>query len=239
MRILILLFTCALCLQGVQAQDKNETPLIHTRGTASVYVEPDEALINFSVDTRGKDLQDARAQNERISRETITYLKAQGIEAKHIQTQRLTVGKRYDDHRRKEETRYYYASQSFDVCIKDLDKYEEIMMGLLGLEIENLGSPVFRTTRLREIKDEARVKAVIAAKEKAQLISATLEQRIGAAYEIREVSQSYNPWNNQNQNAYANTVQETAGSGSHMESGFAPGQLEIKASVDVSFRLLD
>ena len=235
MRASILFLALILSLTSI-AQGSTNLSLITTRGTATVYVEPDEALLNFSIITEGDDLADARQRNSEISSLTISYLKGAGIEAKHIQTRYLNVGVRYRDYRNK-ETRYFEASQSFNICITDLDRYEEIMIGLLEQGIHNLSSPTFRSTKLRETKDEARRKAIIAAREKAEMLALELGQDIGIAHNISEVVAENNRWG-QNQNAYANTVTETNSTGAPSDAGFAPGQLEIKASIDVSFRLI-
>lgn len=218
------------------AQSNTDISIISTRGTATVYVEPDEALLNFSIITEGEDLREARQMNSEISKRTISYLKEAGIEAKHIQTRYLNVGVRYRNYRDK-NTRYFEASQSFNVCVTDLDRYEEIMLGLLEEGIHNLSSPTFRTTKLRETKDEARRKAIVAAREKAEMLAQELGQSIGKAHSITEVVAENNPWG-QNQNSYANSVTDINATAISSNAGFAPGQLEIKASIDVSFRII-
>lgn len=235
MRISFIVIALLLSI-AFQAQNNSDLSLITTRGTATVYVEPDEALLNFSIITEGEDLADARKRNSEISSNTIKYLKSAGVDAKHIQTQYLNVGVRYKNYRNK-EGRYFEASQNFKICITDLDRYEEIIIGLLGEEIHNLSSPTFRSTKLRATKDEARRKAIIAAREKAEMLALELGQDIGAAHSISEVV-SENNWWAANQNAYTNTVTETNAAGASPESGFALGQLEIKASIDVSFQLI-
>ncbi len=97
-----------------------------------------------------------------------------------------------------------------------------------------MNGPTFRTTELRKHKDAARKKAVVAAREKAELLAQELGQSIGKAIIIEEVSA--NRWGG-NQNAYANTSMDQTSGGESEEVGFAPGQLEIKATVQVSFVL--
>ena len=234
MRIIFAL-SILLLSSTISAQNIVDLSLITTRGSATVYVEPDEALLNFTILTDGEDLTDARKQNSAISSKTISYLKSAGIDAKHIQTQYLSVGVRYKDYRNK-TGRYFEASQQFNICITNLDSYEDVIIGLLEQGIHNLSSPTFRTTKLREKKDEARRKAIIAAREKAEMLALELGQDIGIAHSITEVV-AQNNWGFQNQNAYSNSVTETSADGAGPDSGFALGQLEVKASIDVSFQL--
>jgi len=235
MRYIALLLLLA-TYSNIHAQSSSELSLISTRGTATVYVEPDEALLSFTVLTHGDGLPEARTRNSEISSKVITYLKGAGIDAKHIQTQYLSVAIRYKDYRNK-ETLFYEASQSFKICITNLEDYEEIIMGLLERGIENLSSPTFRSTKLRETKDEARRKAIVAAREKAEMLANELGQKIGTAYSINEVVSENNRWAI-NQNAYSNATVESNSSGGSSDSGFALGQLEIEASIDVSFHLI-
>ncbi|NNC84137.1 MAG: SIMPL domain-containing protein [Flavobacteriales bacterium] len=220
---------------NIYAQDHHTRPLITTQGTSTVYTEPDEVLFTYSVQTEGDDLLDARNKNAQITAETIAFLKKKGIAPEHIQTQYLNIGIRYRDHRQREETKYYAASQSISVCLKDMDDYEEVMIGLLSMKISNLNAPVFRTTSHRSLMDEARSKAILAAQEKAQALASELGQSIGLAYHIEEVDFQQR-W--PQQNAYANVAGGDAMVAVDDEDGIALGQLEIKAKVSVSFHLL-
>jgi hypothetical protein len=238
MKYSILLLALSLQL-GTMAQAIEDTPLIHTRGTAIVYAEPDEALFNFSVITEGENLGDARKQNSETAAAIITYLKKTGIKPQHIQTQYLNVGIRYRDYHRRPETKYYLASQYIQICVTDMNKYEEVMMGLLALNVENLSTATFRTTRYAEHMHEAREKAVLAAKDKAERMAKTLGQTVGKAHTVDEVDLTSQWSGGQNQNAYANVQGQDAGNSSVAEAGFATGQLEIKATIDVYFQLLE
>ena len=129
----------------------------------------------------------------------------------------------------------FSANQTIYICIKDLSKYTSIVDGLLELGVTSISSPQFRNTNIRKYKDEARVKAIKAAKEKAMLLSEALGQGVGRAYQINETNVG---WNRNNQGAYAtggnNGVVEPEG-----ELSFAPGQLEVQARVEVSFILMN
>ncbi len=207
----------------------NSLPLVSTMGTATVYVEPNEALISFSVITSDNDILKAKQKNAEISKKTIAFLEKEGVDKKHIQTQYLNVGLNYRYERNPHGEQKYQASQSLSVCVTDLENLEQIMTGLLGLEIANLGSPVFRSSQLETYKDEARKKALKNAKHKAQLMTKELGQSIGRVHSISEVNQNGNNF----RIAYADSAEAMTGNSGG--DSFALGQLEITAQISVSF----
>lgn len=206
--------------------------LVTTTGTATVYAEPDEVLIDINLLNRADKLEEARAKNKVVVQRVIQYLKQKGIAAQHIQTQYANLGPVYKDYK-SNDILYFEATQTIHVCIKAMKELDEIIDGLLGLNVHRVGKPVFRNTELRKFKDEARRKAVLAAKEKAQLLATTLGQKIGPAHTITELQ--YSPY--EAANAY--TALPASPEGDDTTSSFAPGQLEVKASVQVAFGLLE
>lgn len=210
------------------SQKDTPLPLITVTGHATVYADPDEALISFSIITTDNDILLAKQKNAEISRNTISYLTKEGVNKKHIQTQYLNVGINYRHERNLKEGKYQ-ASQSFTVCVTDLENLEDIFIGLLGLNISNLGSPVFRSTKLESFKDEARKQSLANAKHKALLMTNELGQSIG---KVQSISESNH--NNNLRIAYSDSA-ENFGSGNSSGNSFALGQLEISAEITVSF----
>ena len=226
--LIIALFTLSL-----SAQDYSQS-LITTTGEAIVYAAPDEIRMTLGIQTTAIEILDAKEKNNKISSATIKYLKGQGVLAQHIQTQYLRVSKLHRNHRTAENVNHKFsANQTIHICIKDLEKYSTIVDGLLGLGVTTVSGPQFRNTNIKKYKDEARVKAIKAAKEKAVLLVNALDRKLGHAYQIKEIQMG---GNRNNQGAYATNVS----SGSIEPDGelsFAPGQLEVSARVEVSFLL--
>lgn len=231
MRYLLLAIIMLLTLMGL-AQENVAPALVSTEGTAVVYAAPDEILMGFQLISKDAVLKVARAENAEKSKAAISFLKSMGIAARHIQTQYVSI--RPVTKHKSNVVDYFEARQSIQICIDDLTKYDAVVDGLIAVGVTVLNGPTFRNTEIRKYKDEARKKAIIAAKEKAQLLASTLGQRIGKAYKISEARYA----NNQRQNAYANfRSEESAEADISSEEAFAPGQLEVRASINVSFYL--
>ncbi len=226
------IFTCAFAFSQTLAGTSDKS-LVTTTGEATVYAAPDEIQLSLTILESGQTVQEARAKNKQVSARAIAFLRKSGIAEPHIQTQYQYINPVKERHPSNTVIRYD-ASQSIEICIKDLSKYEAIVDGLLDLGVSRIGSPIFRTTESRKHKDEARKQAIRAAKEKAEMLAKELGQSIGKAHVITEVTYSYFDRGN----AYSNFIGGDSGGSGSSGASFAPGQLEIKATISVSFLLL-
>ena len=128
-----------LATQLLMAQE-TQLPLITTQGEATIYAVPDEILLNFTITSQDGNIEGAKSKNRSVSSRAITFLRDEsGIEEKHIQTRYMNirpVKKNYNS----PVVDFYTAQQSFNVCIKDLDKFEPIIDGLLNIGITEIGN---------------------------------------------------------------------------------------------------
>lgn len=211
------------------AQNLREPSIVKTVGEAVVYAAPNEVLLSFTVKTTNVEVVEAKKENTQISKKAIQFLRQQGISEQHIQTQYMTV---YTDKNRhpKLPNANYLVSQRIEICIQNIASFEKIMDGLLERGIYNIHGPTFRNTKIKSFKNKARKKAVQAAKEKATLLANELGQKIGSAYQIKEVLSNFS----NNQSGYGTSEVDM----NFDETSFAPGQLEVRAKVEVSFYLL-
>ena len=119
-----------------------------------------------------------------------------------------------------------------EITLMDISKYEQLMTKLLEAGVNRLSSIDFGIRETRKLRDEARLKAIRAAKEKAAAMAAELGQTLGKPAEISEQS----GWNafqaTANSSGYSNNPSFEA-----EESTVAPGEVTIRASVRVSFQL--
>jgi hypothetical protein len=127
----------------------------------------------------------------------------------------------------------YEVSQTIEITLKDLTWYESLTTKLVQDGVNRINSVNFLVAEDRKYKDDARLKAIRAAKEKAAAMAAKLGQTIGKPWEIAENSANANYFY-----ANANTLSNAGGGGGTAEeSTVAPGEVTIRASVNVSFQL--
>jgi len=149
------------------------------------------------------------------------------VDEKNVQTSALRMGPRYSDEKIP-RLLGYEVSQIISITLQDLSKYEALMTQLLEAGVNRVDGISFRVAQTRKYRDEARSKAIVAAKEKAVAMATTLGQTVGKPWEISEESDD----------STLNIV--TRGNVGKLigeESTVAPGQVTISASVRVSFQL--
>jgi uncharacterized protein YggE len=214
--------------------------LISVTGTAEVNVPPDEAVLSLGVESRDKDLAIAKAQHDSRVKKLLAEAHDAGVEGKYIQTSVLQMRPDYSEEK---VPRFlaYQVSQTIQVTLKDLSKYERLITKLLEAGVNRVDSVEFLVAEPRKYKDEARAKAIRAAREKAVAMAAELGQTIGKPWDISE--EGFNGLFAQTtRSVYANNYVQASsyandGSLSTEESTVAPGEVSIRASVRVSFQL--
>jgi len=249
-RMLVLIVSLLL---GASVCADEPAPHIAVSGTAKIMVTPDQALIQAAVVSRFPTLDEAVADNRQSIERVVGFLREAGVDGAHIQTSRITIQPIWPERDRsvrplapvaelppmneRDEFKKnlaigYEASRQFQIKIVDLKKFEEIYSGLLKSGVNSVSSVMFTTTELRKHRDEARIQAVRAAREKATAMAGELDAVLRGVKSIREGADvSYMPFA---QNSFAETRSPEDADGM-----LAPGQIEISARVQVEFYLLN
>ncbi|MGB7785642.1 MAG: SIMPL domain-containing protein [Salinimicrobium sp.] len=224
MKKLLLISFLMLSVMGF-SQENNA--LVNVTGKGTVTVVPDRVLIRARIEHSGQSAAEVKAQNDKVVSEVIKYLKAQNIPAKNIQTEYINLNKDYNYNTK--ET-FYSANQSISILLEDISKYEKLMTGLLDSGLNRIDGIQFQSSKKEELESEARKKAILDAKEKAEEYAQALGQQIGKAYSINEQNSGDFP------PMYRAMEMKSADSAG--EQTLAPGEMEITVKVNVGFLLL-
>ena len=219
-----------LILSPTMAQNHtpNSPALITVTGKAEVFATPDEVHFTIEIYNEGEDLVAAKQENAAMASKAIKYLKSEGVAEKHIQTQYINVSVQYRDRDRLNPR--YTARQSISVCLKEVDKFEAVNIGLLEIGITGINGPNFKSTREDELLETVRLDALKDAKKKAEALAAAVGQKIGPAYSITDVDQ----------NSGGNLVYARAMAMDSAESsgpGIALGEIKISHQLTAAFYL--
>ncbi|TDN79209.1 hypothetical protein DET49_1395 [Salegentibacter sp. 24] len=227
MKKLILLIAVVTGL-GMQAQNDMNTG-IHVTGEGIVKVAPDKVTIKSQIEHEGQSATSVKSQNDEVVNDIIKYLKSQGIAEKHINTNYINLNKRYNYN---DKTYTYVANQAISITLEDISKYETIMKGLLENGLNGINGVEFKSSDIDKHKAEARRKAVLNAKEKAEALAAPLGQTVGNAFFISEgSSDNYQP-------VYRTLEMKASSDQASNQETIAPGEMEVKVEVNVAFQLL-
>jgi uncharacterized protein YggE len=215
----------------MNAQDQKViTPQISVTGEGKIKVIPDRATINVGIINNGKDSKEVKNLNDQTSDKVIKFLKKFGSSVIDYKTDNVSLYKNYDYEKKKYN---FQASQNISITLKDLSKYDELMMGLNDTGINSINGVEFKSSKMEEHQREARKKAMLNAKQKAEDFVSVLNQKVGKAILISDSSQAYYP-----QPVYKNAVMAMAESAdATSRETIAIGEIEITSTVNVSFIL--
>ena len=155
-------------------------------GEGQVSRAPDHAVIEISLREQGRDagaiLLNLRTRVDSV----INALKENGIDEKHIATQRLDVRLDYDYDQKQRAPRDYIASTSLRIRQDDLSNLATVLDVASAMEVDTLSDLRFCYDPTQADYDLALTGAVKAALHKAELIVVASGQSVGSIEEIRE-----------------------------------------------------
>lgn len=225
--IFLLLFSTA----PLVAQDNNQ-PTVNVIGEGIVKIQPDEVVIKSRIEHEGESATAVKAENDKVVNSIIKYLKSQGIAEKDIETDYLNLNKRYIyNNNGQDRTEKYVANQAISITLHDIKMYEKIMKGLLDNGLNRIDGVQFQSSEMEKYEKEARKKAVLNAKEMAEQLANPLGQEIGKAVSINQIEY------NHVQPMYRMDEAMEMSKASADQQTIAPGELEVKVRVNISFEL--
>ena len=216
---------------------------ISTTGEATVYVTPDQVIVNFGIETFNTEMDEATAANKQAAASLVKAIKGLGIEEKYIQTDNLQVSiAYYSASDKRTQIEGYYARRSYSIKLKDTKLFEKLVETGLKNGANQLHDVNFQTTELRKYRDQARTMAIKAAKEKAVALAKDLDSTVGKPRTISEGGGGYyfgrGNWGNRFSYMTQNSIQSMP-AGPDGADTLPLGQIAVQASVSVSFDLAD
>ncbi|MEQ8780572.1 MAG: SIMPL domain-containing protein [Roseibium album] len=163
---------------------------ITMEGRGTVAVTPDMAVITTNVVSTAKTAAEALSENSASISKVIDAIKGAGIEAKDIQTRGFGIYPRYERVASGSDQQPgiagYEVRNGVEVNVRDLAK----LGGLLTLVVESGANSVdgirFEVSDPADKLDEARKKAVDAARHKAEIFASAAGAELGTIISISE-----------------------------------------------------
>jgi uncharacterized protein YggE len=161
-------------------------PGVKVFGSAVLRVEPDVVSLQFAVSRQAKKPRDAFHLTHQAVKAVRTYLGQVG--AGDVAASRINLSHLWEYSGGKRHDTGYAARVSFNVLLADLDRMEEVLIGVVDAGANEIGSVEFRTSRLKEHRAEARRRAVAAAREKAENYCRAAGVSLGAVISLEDVN---------------------------------------------------
>lgn len=163
-------------------------PTVSVQGTGKVTTTPDEAVARFGVTAEDKTLAKAYAENTVKMNSVIETVKGVGVDAKDIQTSSYSVAPVYP---RNEQGRQipgkpvaFRVSQQITVKVRDIQKTGEVIDKVIMSGTNTFSGIQFASSRIEELKEEAKIKASKDAEKKALDLAKSLNVKVGRILKV-------------------------------------------------------
>jgi uncharacterized protein len=198
---------------------------INVFGSSLIRVEPDIVSLDFAVSRIQEHPRDTFQDARKASQNVRKYLEQ--AQVNEVNTSRITIDQTFRFTDGEQKFMGYTAKVVFHVLLRQLDQMEELISGLIDAGVNQLQGIEFQTTKLKELRADARRQAIGSAREKAENYCNAAGIGLGKIIHIEDV----NP-----DSLYSH--------GGHMEAGrgmpaqaFDPGSITVAAAVIVAYKI--
>ena len=208
---------------------------ISVTGTATTRVVPDTVVWQVSTTSTHAKLKEAKRLSDTQMAAILKTVKALGVADADMQTGTLRVVKDYErgKYGNPQAFRFFQVTRQITIKERDVSAFDRFLTGLVSsadLEV----SYRLTSSEIERIRKETRLKAVKAAKEKAEAMLEVLGEALGRVVTL-SAGRSHGPAFRARTNTYSTDAAERLGSGSGQT--FAPGTIEVHASIDAVFAI--
>ena len=232
----VLLLVFCVSAQPFKAYAEGEVVQIPTKRTMSVsgqgvvYASPDIAYITLGIITENADAKVAQQENADIMSKVIDSIKAEGIKAQDIQTERYYISPKYSYDKDTGESRIvgYTVTNSIRVTIRDIKKTGTIIDLAADSGVNITTSISFGLSDYEKYYNEALKAAVEKAKKRAQTIAGALGVTVDVPVSVSE-SGGYEPIYSYNYDYSFNMKAEAA------PTPIESGTITVRANVYMTY----
>lgn len=162
---------------------------IAVNGEGSVSAVPDSASVSTGVVTEAADPKQALAQNNAAVSALLDVLKNDGIADKDIQTSQFRIDPQYrrsQDQQAPLQITGYQVTNQLQIRVREIARLGGLLDALVRAGGNQMSGITFEHSRLEELVDEARRRAVADARRRAELYAAAAGVTVGDVISISE-----------------------------------------------------
>ncbi len=161
---------------------------VNVFGSALIRVDPDYASLRFSVTrvmTRPKEAFDAAREGAHAVRAALARL---GVSERDTRASEVSLEEAFDGPYNQQRKVGYRAQVAFHALVRDLALVEPVLVSVVDAGADRIQSVHPKSSRLKELRREARERAVRSARAKAEEYAAAAGARLGAVLHIEDVN---------------------------------------------------
>jgi len=157
-------------------------------GSYVLRVEPDIASVRFAISRLQEHPRDAFSETRTAVQNVNQFLTSAAFSDFGSSRIGLAVTKKYIDG----ENQFvgHTASVEFQLILRDLDRLEELLIGVVDAGANEITAVEYTTRNLKDLRADARKQAVAAATEKADIYCASANVRLGKVLHINDMKPS-------------------------------------------------
>lgn len=173
------------------AQNVDIRRKIEVSGSAEAEVTPDIIYVGISLKEYFRDNANKRkVEIEELERQLQKAVLDAGIAKENFTINNISS---FNYAFEKKKNPEFLARKQYRIKVTDLTKFNQILSAVepRGVEYTNIES--YDYSKIEALKQELKVKALRAAKDKASYLAAALDDKVGEALEIQEINNEYYP----------------------------------------------
>jgi len=225
-----------LVLGGPLLAEEVEPPrTISVSGTVAAKTAPDQVVWRISLSDFDKDLRAAKKRNDAKIESVLALREKLAIPKGDMETGHVSIRREYErgQYGHRGAFKHFAVSRSVTVRQSDLERFDEYLDAFVSCgEMEVNFS--FESSKIHAVRAEARLKAVMAAKDKAAAMAGMVGAKLGQVLTIDEHPQGgarFNPASNSALPMSQPSVDVASGK-------FIPGAINVRVTVYATFELV-
>lgn len=171
---------------AAHAQQVEQPRTIGVSGQGEVRAEPDRGTVTLGVESRKPKLADARAEVAKTVDAVLKLTRELKVDQKLVRATRINVQPEYNWNPQANERNLigYYVSRQVEVELHDLEKLGQLLERATDLGVNQMGDPRLDSSKRQDLVREALAKAVVDARQNAEVIAKAAGAKLGTARTI-------------------------------------------------------
>ena len=185
MKKLLIMMALTMVTVGAFAQAVDLRRKIEVTGVAEKEVTPD--IINISISLQEYIDGKKKVTIDQLENQLETAVKDAGIPKEDFTINNISA---WNNTWNKKKTPDFLASKQYNIRVHDLDKFNQVLNEVDPKGIQSTNIDSYDYSKMTEVKRELKIQALLAAKEKAAYLLASIGDKVGDAISITEVDNS-------------------------------------------------
>jgi len=219
----------------VFAQEEART--VRVSGEATVAAQPDQVTVRFGIVSRAETAEGARTQNASAAKNAMNAVRELGVseEKMRMETLRLQPRREYNPETKEYEEKGYEATRQVVVELADLEQLPRLITRVVQRGANRLEGVEYEMSDRTAVRNDALRQAAINARDKAQLLTTSLDATLGSVRQITEEDFGYEEPQPRVRMTFAKSADAEA---APEPDAYAAGEITVKARVQVVFDLV-